>query len=1006
MKKQLTSYVLICLTSALFCLIANDIAAKTFSQLYFTDFNSGFGEFDLNNMDLSFGDENTTWIVNDQYDGGNIYPETPEQLLSDKGKITDAPKSLYLHTFNKNEPDYANANYNINGSSDVFAVINDEVNTFGFSKVKFSFYYTGGEEEAYLQVYIIHTGLNTWQPIGDKLYGASNWEYIELDSENWANRDGLRFGFRFINNDNGQGQGKGIGIDDVMIVAEYDEVNNPVTIEITSVPVSICEGKTLPISFEMSDTLSTGTYYIELSDSTGNFPPTAVWSTSLPYPLTQGSFNLGLPSWILPGDCYKVRIHRVGIPEIIGEASICFEIKDCDNTIVTNGPPLVLTDPDDPWKGSLDLPSICAGSVIDVQSNSWGVFYPDNEYVLQLSNPDGTWDFGTFWENIGSVEDDNQYPSIPPGGTGGHIPMDVPEGCNYYIRVVSTEPKETGEAWGPFCIRQCDIMTNAQEDINICISEEEGASIDVAIDINVWDEDAVYAEENDFMVELRDMLFFSLVSYGDWLKTGKEAGTFTMEVPKVADLISQYGIKPGGYYMRIVGTNSSETDDLWGTWIHLFIGAPASDPTQLSVNPTEFNQGGISCFTIVSPQSNPNSIYNWFIDGELQGTWPGMFTTRCWRFEKSGEKSVQVQEVSYGCLGPLSNPVMITVNPLPSTQITGTDTLSLCQGQTACYEVSAVAGTFYDWTVEGAKIIEDNLNQICIKVEEDVTEVTLTLAVVNETGFNKKEMIIPVDEAPDLNNPGQQYACEGFPLTLAVQSNAENLVLLDSEDNIIAQNDNPFVFTPTQSGTYTLIATINGMACERSESFNINLLEPINEIVIEPLNPNEEFCLDGTYIFYATPIEGTDYSWTTEGIEVLATDENKITFVINEKNISMNVTAESPCGELKANYTVEDIDCIVGLEDEMKNQSLISAYCYPNPTENKTTKLFYTLKDKSYHVKFCLYDLSGRKVMEQVLPFAQNSLTLNLSEQANAMYLFTLETEEGSILKSGKLINR
>ena len=877
--------------------------ADQFVQLYVNNFNEGQTDFDLLSTEVGNGPGNTQWVINDKYNGDGIYPDTPDQNQTYQGNIGSAPHSQYLHTFNSTDPTHANTNYDVGENADIFAAMKEGVCTYALDKVRIVFFYIGSDDNSYLEVFY-SKDQGPWTSTGQQYSGADKWKYIEIVDENYKDVEDLRFGFRFVSN-GGTGTGMGIGIDDMQIVGEYDE-DNPVTIEITSVPESICEGTTLPISFEISDTLCTGTYYIELSNSAGNFPPTAVWSTTLPYPLTQGSFNLGLPNFVPPGSCYKIRITRMTQPQIVGEASICFEIEDCDNTIVTNGPPLVLTDPDDPWVADSLLPSICTGSVIDVQFNSWGVFNPGNYYILQLSNPDGEWDFGTFWSNLGSVPDDNQYPSVPPGGVGGLIPDDVPEGCNYYLRVVSTFPGTVGEVWGPFCIRHCDIETNNKQDINVCITEYEGATATVNIDINVWTDLAEYFDDNDFLVELRDMMFFGLVSYGDWLKPRNEPGTFTMEIPKLPDLIANYDVQPGGYYMRIVGTSSSEMDDVWGTWIHLFIGAPAADPTQLSANPTELCIDGVACFSIVSPPANPNSTYDWFINGTLQGTWPGSFATRCWRFEQPGEYGVQVQETNYGCKGPLSPPVFVYVLEPPPSGIVGPD--ELCQGEEACFSVDFVADTYYHWELTGADIIGQGNDLICIKVQEDADTLEITLQTLNECGNGNGFKGVKILPAPKIENPGGQFACEGESITLDIVTDAQNYAFVHNGDTL-SENTTPVTFTPTENSYYKIVGSTEGQ-CVREEAFPVVVMdmpEPEisgptewcegDEVYIEVLNVGDFDILWSTNETTAqiTPTQSGEYT-----VELIgkANGTNKECIVAATTNITILPRPELDLGDL------------------------------------------------------------------------------------------------------------
>ena len=995
MKKQIT---LIYLLSVLFIQYAGLSIAKAdqFVQLFVNNFDNATevdADFELNSTEL--GNENgvTQWIVNDQYKGYEIYPDTPGNYTSIEGN----PYTPYLHTYDSNKPDYANANYDVNEASDIFVVMKEGVCTYRLDKVRLVFFYVGGDDNSYMEVYY-NINQNGWISSGQTYTGADDWKYVELLIDDFKDVSDLRFGFRFVSEIN-TGSGMGFGMDDMQIVGEYDE-DDPVSINLNSIPESVCEGSEFTLEYEIEDTLCTGTYHIELSNSAGNFPPTFIWLRTIEFSVIKDTFNLMLPINIPPGSCYKFRMIRMTQPQIISEISDCFEIEDCDNIIVTNGPAMVLTDPDDPWISDSILPSICAGSAIDIPFNSWGVFNPGNYYIIQMSNPQGNWDFGTFWSNLGSKPDDKQYPSTPVGSVGGLIPGDVPEGCNYYLRIVSSFPGTIGEVWGPFCIRHCDIETNNKKDINICITEYEGAEVAIEFAINIWNDDAEYPAGNIFEVELRDFNTFELFSKGDWLKEGNEAGTFTMEVPNLPDL-SAMNIYPGKYYMRMVASSSSEPDDIWGTWIRLIIGSPEVEPTQISVDPTKLCIDGIACFSIVSPEANPNSTYDWYINGTLQGTWPGLYATHCWRFEQPGEYTIQTQETNYGCKGPLSPPAIIQVMEPPPSVITGPD--ELCQGEEACFEANFLEETYYHWEIEGATILSDNGSIICIKVDDEAENLSIDLQTLNACGNGEDQKNIPIEPAPYLENPGTHSICLGSELNLEIITTAENILLKDSAGNtIISTTENSISFQPQQNALYTLIAQTEGL-CDRSETFWVNAIDMESDFDIVSNKNFQEICVGDTVIFTGTYIENTDYSWTLiNGVDIINIDNHQITVLIKEQDINLVLEINSPCGDSAYSRGISDINCTVAISDT--KDSPANVYFFPNPSQNKNTTLFYTLKDKSYRVKLNLYDVTGRWVNSVYLPSTKNQQNIDLQSLSSGIYLFTLIGQDGTILNSGKLV--
>ncbi|MBK8679293.1 MAG: hypothetical protein IPN25_11695 [Sphingobacteriales bacterium] len=124
-------------------------------------------------------------------------------------------------------------------------------------------------------------------------------------------------------------------------------------------------------------------------------------------------------------------------------------------------------------------------------------------------------------------------------------------------------PGTFGAPWGPFCIKQCDIKTNDKKDIQVCITAEEGACVDVKIDINYFDPNILYDPANNFIVEIRDPMFLNLVNMGGLgIFPGTSNDVVQVCMPKWGDL-GALGMKPGMYYMRIVGTNSNDPKIYW-----------------------------------------------------------------------------------------------------------------------------------------------------------------------------------------------------------------------------------------------------------------------------------------------------------------------------------------------------------------------------------------------------------------------------------------------------------
>src|ERR1035437_6105954 len=268
---------------------------------------------------------------------------------------------------------------------------------------------------------------------------------------------------------------------------------------------------------------------------------------------------------------------------------------------------------------TLDTNAICVGSVIDVPFYSNGQFAIGNVNTAQLSDSAG--DFNTF-SIIGTKTDSATYDSTlgsRPGIVSGIIP-DVPNGCNYYIRIISSVPSVIGTVYGPFCIQHCDIKPNNGENIHLCLSPNTIAiDTPISIQIHTWDSVQTYNPGNQFKVELLDTTNFmpdgAIGALGS--VTATHDTTLMLTIPPLVTLQSM-GISPGSYYLRIVATEDIYPDSSLSSVIRFKIGAPADNPpATLLYDYSTFTQ--LTSDTICNTQTiffepnlfNANSEYIW-----------------------------------------------------------------------------------------------------------------------------------------------------------------------------------------------------------------------------------------------------------------------------------------------------------------------------------------------------------------------------------------------------------
>ena len=92
-------------------------------QVYSEDFNGQFNIFFLNTGGVGDNSGPNQWIVNDEYIGTPLYPNTLRQDSVVSGQINGAPFSKYLHIHDVNaaaSQSIGNANYDPTAASDRF----------------------------------------------------------------------------------------------------------------------------------------------------------------------------------------------------------------------------------------------------------------------------------------------------------------------------------------------------------------------------------------------------------------------------------------------------------------------------------------------------------------------------------------------------------------------------------------------------------------------------------------------------------------------------------------------------------------------------------------------------------------------------------------------------------------------------------------------------------------------------------------------------------------------
>ncbi len=822
----------------------NDFAQQNI-QLYQEDFNTSNAAFTLNSGGPSSGSGSNKWVINNQYNGNSVYPNTTPQNQTVSGTIAQAPNSPYLHVYDElSAPATSNCNYNSSMMSDNFAYMTNGFCTVGLTDIKFTFFYLAeGSSTDFGRVYYSIDGGASWVQCGQLQYNNQTlWKYEVISLAVFENQPDIRFGFRWTNNSSGA-SAMSFGIDDIIAVGTYD-TNNPVQINVTSVsPNPVCQGGNLILFYSLSYPLCDGTYEVQISNSAGNFSPgSSLGVFNIATGQTSGAISVTLPNQT--GNCFKVRINRVAPPPAItGLASICFQIINCPNTITTLQPAVTLG-PD----------TVCNKSVIDVPFYSTGAFNSNNAYIAQLSDANGSF---TNPYILGSVNDPNAYNPLlgsPPGSVSGLIPS-VPPGCNYYVRVISTSPSVVpppANYFGPFCIRECDVTTNNMQDIKVCITPDQGVDTTITLQINTWNTNTSYVAGNQFQVQILNSQYYTILNTGALGSvTSGSSTTLNLTIPGLTNLISLLGPPGVGmYYLRIIGTNSTNANDTLGTLVRLIVGAPNPFPPDVIQSDTALCAGTILSLSI-NPY-NPLSKYQWYspiLNNGLNFYWE--YNPLLVQFNANtpaGTYWFRVRENSYDCFSPWSDTIFVTVLTTPVVTISAPN--PACVGDTIKFTVPFQDATYYQWSVNGGTITNASNNEFYVVFDSSAIY-QVSVFALNQCGQANNTKNINIKPRPDVVAGSDQAICEGS--TVALTANGTGGTVFEWFHNGNSIGNGSSINVTIDSTQQYVVSLTSAQGCKDCDT------------TIITVNPNPNVVLQATKISCFGQQDGSITASTTEG---------------------------------------------------------------------------------------------------------------------------------------------
>ncbi len=697
------------------------------------------------------------------------------------------------------------------------------------------------------------------------------WKYQDISDPAFANHQNLQFGFRWVNGTRTD-TATSFGIDDIKLVGTYDPVRYPIHISVSQViGVPACQNSSIYVGLTLSAPLcGVGNYFLEISGPGGNFSKTIFTGG---YSLNNENLTpfliVPIASSTLPDTCYRIRVTRTDLtPPIFSDTSICFRVMVCSNTITTLQP-VVIPNPLD------TSTAICVNSVIDVPFLSTGVFI-NNTYIAQLSDSSGN--FTKPINVLGSLHSSQTFPG-PPGTVSGKIVpsinQPIPPGCNYFIRVISTSPADTGSVFGPFCIRDCNLQTNNTLDIHVCLPP--GIDTCFPIQINHFhDSTLAYAPANGFQVEVHSSMDFSLLNKGGLggIVVSDSDTCLHLVIPNLA-FFSSLGLAPGLYYIRIVADSSNEPWNMLGTLVRLTVGSPFPSPlTILFKDPisgiTRIASDTSICLNNVigfylSPDNSPKSTYSWTWNNKNDFTSLVNFN---FGFNGTGNYAFSVVETNFGCVGPGSDVVNVHVLGLPSVVMSGPT--QACVGDTVHYSVPLENNTYYQWSSPTGTILDTANNNLDITFRQPGFQ-TIKIIAVGQCGDTSRTRTIDIKAYPVVNAGNDTTVCKHDTVNLSTPSGTYTYLW---STGATTRN---ITVTPDSTTTYTIATKLNGpAACTSYDTVVVTVQNPNQAQFNDSICPKQPLVLD-------PGIAGASYVWSTGNTTQTITVKDSGTYILSFK---------------------------------------------------------------------------------------------------------------------------
>lgn len=304
--------------------------------------------------------------------------------------------------------------------------------------------------------------------------------------------------------------------------------------------------------------------------------------------------------------------------------------------------------------------------------------------------------------------------------------------------------------------------------------------------------------------------------------------------------------------------------------------------------PLAFCQGG-SVVLSANPATGLN--YQWKQNGTAINP-PA--TAATYTATASGSYTVVATNPATGCANT-SAASAVTVNPLPTVNVTASNGLTICQGGSTNLCATATGGSAFQWKLNTANIT--GATATCYNVTGSGSySVTVTNPTTgcNITSNAQNVIVNPLPTATITLLSPSATGCAGD--TIWMNANSGNNLKYAWKRNGTPNGDTTDVYGAVTSGLYTITTTNTVTGCSNTSTPTTVTINPLPNSSISYTTPIT-FCEGGAVVLNGVSATGVTYQWQSNGNPVSGATDN---FYVADSNGSyaVKVTNSFGCSDI------------------------------------------------------------------------------------------------------------